>query len=459
MNLRRKIFRPSLREMMIPEFRYFSFKDNLRYNTKIFNGLNFFLVFILSSALFGIFYRPFWALGLSSIILLLFIYFKTLKMAQGISVKRNHPDLAREKEELVVRYQVYNKTSFSMTELNFLEQFDGVSNGFFRVLSKRKIPAHTSLVLNRKIQLNSGMGIKTFKPIILYLTDELGIFTFQIQFYQQTEIEVRPYLVNTPFLRNKISPDSIHFGVYDLDIRGDSILFIGTREYRMGDPVKHINWRLSMKYGKVIINEYEKYTNTYISLFLELDLENQMGRGENSTWELAKDLALSIAEKEIERSNFVQIVANNLIIPFDTGKSHFETIERHFTLHELNSGQKSLFPHVMSDLPRNGQVYYLFPKLSSPKIKENLDYFFKLKGQGHGVVFFTFDPFDFLKKSYKGDFLVGLREMDRIVDQEFLKIEKQCQSAGIPLVTIELKKNLNFRDEILNLGSKIVEER
>jgi uncharacterized protein (DUF58 family) len=310
MSVRRKVIRPKLRDYLSFEKRYLSFKNNILYNAQIFNHVTFQIAFLFTSFLAGFVNPLFWAVGLSFLTVIVVIYFKASRLAQSVSVTRKMDKQAREKSVIQIEYTITNETSFPLENLTFLESFDGVQSGVFKVIVTKKVPPQTQMKWVEKVRLNGGMGLKTLNPLILSIEDEMGMFQFQVHFFEQLEIEVYPFIEETPKLKTSISPDSIDYGAYEVAKRGESNLFIGTREYRHGDPVKHINWKLSQKMQKIVLNEFEKNTNSYVTFIIDFEKENQLGMGGISTWEAAKDLALSMAINEIRNHNYIQVVAN-----------------------------------------------------------------------------------------------------------------------------------------------------
>ena len=49
---------------------------------------------------------------------------------------------------------------------------------------------------------------------------------------------------------------------------GDSLEFMGTREYRPGDPIKHIHWRSWARVGKPVVMEFQEEFFSRIGIIL-----------------------------------------------------------------------------------------------------------------------------------------------------------------------------------------------
>ncbi|MBA2406205.1 MAG: DUF58 domain-containing protein [Bdellovibrionales bacterium] len=457
MNIRRKIKAPVLMHYLLLEAKYYNFKNNFYYNSQIFNNFNYFGFLIALSAVLGFYKTIFWAVGLSAFTLIIFLYFKTRRLCSGVSIQRKIPKMAREKNMLEILYTITNETAFPFSTLSFVEKFEGVQNGHFLVSPGRIIPPHTKIHYKKEIILDAGMGIKNFGAIVLNLHDDLGIFEFQVNFCNPDEIEVYPFIEEISPLKASISTDTINYGFYEISKRGDSNLFIGTREYRHGDPVKHINWKLTKKSNQVVVNEYEKNTNTYITLLLNLELENQLGYGKISTWETAKDLALSISTNEIQKNNHVQVVSNNLYIPFGSGKNQLHLMEKHFTFHEMINSTNSDYLKHLQTLPARGQIYFICPLIITPKILETVEVLKKLKMLGQEVVIFILDPFEELTKSIKGEMKLAVREIDRQERSELVLLEQQLKKVGMTIVKIKIQKENDLKKQILKEARQLVE--
>jgi uncharacterized protein (DUF58 family) len=57
---------------------------------------------------------------------------------------------------------------------------------------------------------------------------------------------------------------------------GDSLEFLGTREYRQGDPVKHIHWRSWARVGEPVVMEFQE--EYFSRIAIRCDLGRGLGR-------------------------------------------------------------------------------------------------------------------------------------------------------------------------------------
>ena len=92
-----------------------------------------------------------------------------------------------------------------------------------------------------------------------YITDPLGIFTGKKQSLCCTDSTyvIMPEIKNLNIDRNQLDHYDMESYRYSQSVRGDdpSETF-GIREYRQGDSIKSIHWKLSGKTGETVIREY-----------------------------------------------------------------------------------------------------------------------------------------------------------------------------------------------------------
>lgn len=449
MRPRKKIISPRLRDYFHLERSRTSLNHQLYFNTQIFNGFAFLTTFSIICLGLGFLKPHFWPIGFSIIFLLIFLYKKSHRLCEGITIIRDVPRYSVEKKEIEVAYKISNETGFPLNDLQFQENFDGVQEGSYYVHVPEGVPSHTQIKVTRKLILNAGMGVKTFKPIRINVRDELGVFDFKLEIIQASSIEVYPYIEDIPSFKNSISPESIDFGLYEISKRGDSNLFMGTREYRRGDPVKLINWKLTKKSDRVIVNEFEKTTNTFITLLLDLDLKSQSGQGEISTWELTKDLALSICQNEIQKNNSIQIISNDLYLPWGTGRNQISLFEKYFTHHELKSIETNDYTRHLSLLPARSQIYYICPVYLSPETHQILEHLKMLKAEGHRVNIFTINPLRELARGSTGSAKANLLELNLHLEANLQRVKSELMNFGIPLLAITQVRDISLREHLI----------
>jgi uncharacterized protein (DUF58 family) len=90
---------------------------------------------------------------------------------------------------------------------------------------------------------------------------------------------------------------------------GDSLEFIGTREYREGDPPRKIDWRSWGRLGRPVVREYQEEYFSRIALVLDTYLPTRPGGAARARFEAAISVLASIAERFSRSDEVVDILA------------------------------------------------------------------------------------------------------------------------------------------------------
>ena len=85
---------------------------------------------------------------------------------------------------------------------------------------------------------------------------------------------------------------------------GDSMEFLGTREYRQGDALKHIHWRSWARIGKPVVMEFQEEYFSRIAILLDTFLPKKPRAEEEEAFEAAVSVVASIADY-FSRSEYV----------------------------------------------------------------------------------------------------------------------------------------------------------
>lgn len=90
---------------------------------------------------------------------------------------------------------------------------------------------------------------------------------------------------------------------------GDAIEFVGTREYREGDPVKNIHWRSWARRGAPVVKEFEEEYFCRIAIILDTFLPERPRPEDTNAFESAVSVVASIADYFSRSEYIVDILA------------------------------------------------------------------------------------------------------------------------------------------------------
>ncbi len=90
---------------------------------------------------------------------------------------------------------------------------------------------------------------------------------------------------------------------------GDAIEFVGTREYREGDPLRNIHWRSWARLGEPVVKEYQEEYFCRIAVILDTFLSPKPSPAEEKTFEAAISVTASIADFFSRSEYLVDVLA------------------------------------------------------------------------------------------------------------------------------------------------------
>jgi uncharacterized protein (DUF58 family) len=77
---------------------------------------------------------------------------------------------------------------------------------------------------------------------------------------------------------------------------GDAIEFVGTRDYREGDPIKNIHWRSWARRGKPVVKEYQEEYFSRVAIILDTYLPRGFTPADREAFEGAVSTVASVAD-------------------------------------------------------------------------------------------------------------------------------------------------------------------
>ena len=101
------------------------------------------------------------------------------------------------------------------------------------------------------------------------------------------------------------------------------------RPYAPGDSMNRIHWRSTARHGEIQVKEFDLEQTADACIVLDLQRSVQVGRGDDSTTEVAIRAAASIADKAINENRAVGMTVNagrTAILPADRGGRQHQKI-------------------------------------------------------------------------------------------------------------------------------------
>jgi uncharacterized protein (DUF58 family) len=90
---------------------------------------------------------------------------------------------------------------------------------------------------------------------------------------------------------------------------GDSTEFVGTRDFREGDPLRRVHWRSSARRGRPVVKEYHDEYFSRVALLLDTYLPPRPRAADRQAFEAAISLLASVADRMSRSEEVVDVLA------------------------------------------------------------------------------------------------------------------------------------------------------
>lgn len=244
---------------------------------------------------------------------------------------REHPTTAREGRRVAVRLKVTANGGLPQTAIRV---GDTLPDSLVIQEDAQALPADwDGRSGTREYTLIPEVrGVFTLGPTKLEMSDPLGLFPFEAEIGDQTELVVHP----TPLLsRGSIAGGAGVWGIRERDgntRRGEGMEFHGVREYRPGDPLRRVHWRTSARTGRLAVVEYERAYQQNLILALDLTKNSVFGKGRETTLEYGIKIAATLAERTLTAGGGVTLISQNFRMEVqpregDSAGAHFKLMD------------------------------------------------------------------------------------------------------------------------------------
>lgn len=168
-------------------------------------------------------------------------------------------------------------------------------------------------------------GVYTVGPLSLGTADPLGLFQARRFLLLVEPFAVYPQLHPVAGMERLGGRPSAAPQPTTRERPGQSLAYLGVRDYRPGDEQRRIHWRATARRGSPVVKEYEVDLVPYFSLFLDLERAHRAGTGRKSTLDYIVRTAASLLASASRRGDTVQVFAEGrapLFVPPGQGDLH-----------------------------------------------------------------------------------------------------------------------------------------
>lgn len=227
---------------------------------------------------------------------------------RGLVVSRTLPAAGHHGEAVQVRYRVRNGMIVPKLGLSLADDLPpGLTAAETRPTPVHLVPkgedeGEYTLQLRRR-------GLHVLENVRIVSTDMLGLFELESRVPVQSRILVYPRVVDLP---GYALPPDLGGGQAPLETaqrKGEGSSFFGIREYRPGDPLKHVHWRTAARLGRLAVIEWEAEQSTDAVLAIETGVGTEVEMEHGSTLDLSAGLAASLAAAVLRAGDSLRVLA------------------------------------------------------------------------------------------------------------------------------------------------------
>lgn len=191
------------------------------------------------------------------------------RMLLGLSVQRETVDVAWDGQPVTVHLTLRNESHLPRYFVQAQETLPpGARFSEGNGVVPLAIPPHGTQHAQYQVVFERR-GRHKVGPLWFHATDPLGMFYFTHRLAEQIEILVLPSPLPLPSLESLRGALHTAAGTHSAPVRGDSVEFLGIREYVPGDPLRRVDWKHSARYGDLFVRDFERFTQTEVCVVLD----------------------------------------------------------------------------------------------------------------------------------------------------------------------------------------------
>ena len=227
-----------------------------------------------------------------------------------LRLERDVPRVASVESPLTYRVRVKNLSSNPLHEIHVREE--GLPR-FVSHVHERGVVALLDTLgpdeqATARISLNfQRRGVYNLSALRAERFCPLGIMRSGKSFPSNNQVIVFPTWY--PIERVRLSAANVHQpgGVPLASTVGESMEFIGLREYRSGDQIKHISWKTWARLGKPAVREFQSEYFKRVALVMDTHVDDPEGRRDD--FEAAVSACASLAHHFEEHEYIIDLFA------------------------------------------------------------------------------------------------------------------------------------------------------
>jgi len=288
-------------------------------------------------------------------------------------------------------------------------------------------------------------GNYRFKGLQAWLLDPFGLFEIQNQLPAAGEVLVYPEITTLKPIPIRPPQTKGFSGPISSRKSGTGMDFFGVRQYHLGDSLRHVNWKKSVRHTTdLFTNEYEQERIADVGLILDARPLSDISFQGQRLFEYSIQATASLAEMFLNEGHCLSLLVYSTAIQRvfpGYGKVQKERILRALANAEtgINYAMEHLRYFPTRLLPPRGQLVYI-----SPLAVSDLEPLLRFRAQGYHLLVINPDPMFFEQQEE-----VDVSQPDYQLAVRFAKIERNLlygnlHRAGIQVVNWKVDQPLSI---------------
>jgi uncharacterized protein (DUF58 family) len=298
--------------------------------------------------------------------------------------------------------------------------------------------------LSYEYTIRGWRGSYRFKGLSARILDPFGIFEIREQLPASGEVLVYPEVISLKPIPIRPPQTKGFTGPIPSRKSGTGMDFFGVRQYHLGDSLRHVNWKKSVRHTtNLFTNEYEQERIADVGLILDARPHSDIAFQGQNLFEYCVQATASLAEMFLDEGHCLSLLiystAIQRVFP-GYGKVQRERILRALANAEtgINYAMEHLRYFPVRLLPPRGQLVYISPLAAS-----DLEPLLRFRAQGYHLLVLSPDPLYYEQQNESDpsqpDFQLALRFAN--IEHDLLR--KNLSRAGIQVIDWKVDQPLS----------------
>jgi uncharacterized protein (DUF58 family) len=308
---------------------------------------------------------------------------------------------AFEDERIEVRFDVESRGALPLVGLEVEDVFPADRAPQKRAVIFPALRAYHRVSARYFADCDAKRGLYAVGPVSVVARDPLGIVRARRELGGLANLLVYPHVF--PIARLPRAGGGTRYDASAAlgGLAGAGIDFLGTREYRPGDPLRLVHWGSTARTGRLVVKELEETAAEDVAVFLDLSRLAVRGIGRISTLEYAIRIAASVATHVARGANRVRIFGRGkkpIDIPPGSGAAHVTSILETLALARADGETPlaELLRETASQLGKGATAVVIFSSLEVD-LREHAEVLALYRGRGVRFIAVLIDARMFLK--------------------------------------------------------------